>query len=260
MEFLLVFVICLAASTAGGICGIGGGVIIKPVLDVLGLMNVSAASFLSGLTVLSMAAVNVWRGRKSACLDMRRSIPLGLGAALGGIAGKRLFDVIRQSSSNEQIAGVIQAAVLGLLVTATCLYTLYKSRIRTKRICHPAPCALVGVSLGVFSSLLGIGGGPMNLVVLSYFFSMGTKTAAMNSLLIILISQCSSLFITVLTGTIPPVQLPMLAGMVLSGIAGGSLSAAMRKRISIRQTDRMFLAMLIVILAICVYNIIRLSL
>ena len=50
---ILIFVICLLASMTGSICGIGGGVIIKPVLDALGIMSVSAISFLSGMPVLS---------------------------------------------------------------------------------------------------------------------------------------------------------------------------------------------------------------
>ena len=51
---IIVFAVCLAASVIGGICGIGGGVIIKPVLDAMGVMSVSALQFLSGLTVLGM--------------------------------------------------------------------------------------------------------------------------------------------------------------------------------------------------------------
>ena len=54
MVLILVFLICFFASIVGAICGIGGGVIIKPVLDAFGIMSVSAISFLSGCTVLSM--------------------------------------------------------------------------------------------------------------------------------------------------------------------------------------------------------------
>ena len=60
---LLVFAICLIASTIGGICGIGGGVVIKPVLDAMGVMTVSTASFLSGLTVLAMASMALADGK-----------------------------------------------------------------------------------------------------------------------------------------------------------------------------------------------------
>ena len=45
--FLLV---SFGACVVGAICGIGGGVIIEPVLDSFGLLNVSTISFLSGCT------------------------------------------------------------------------------------------------------------------------------------------------------------------------------------------------------------------
>ena len=51
---ILFFVVSFLASIAGAICGIGGGVIIKPTLDMFGLASVSTISFLSGCTVLSM--------------------------------------------------------------------------------------------------------------------------------------------------------------------------------------------------------------
>ena len=122
MLILFVFVVCLCASTIGGVCGIGGGVVIKPVLDATGVMSVSTASFLSGLTVLAMALISVYKNRKTRELDIARSVPLGLGAAVGGVMGKRLFDAIKQLLGADRIVGVIQALVLGLLVLGTLIY------------------------------------------------------------------------------------------------------------------------------------------
>ena len=51
---LIFFLVALGASVVGAVCGIGGGVIIKPVLDLLHLETVAAISFLSGCTVLSI--------------------------------------------------------------------------------------------------------------------------------------------------------------------------------------------------------------
>ena len=48
LQSLLFFVVSLAASVVGAICGIGGGVIIKPTLDVFGWASASTISFLSG--------------------------------------------------------------------------------------------------------------------------------------------------------------------------------------------------------------------
>ena len=57
--YVIYFLICLGASILGAISGIGGGVIIKPVLDSLGTLNVSTISFLSGCTVLSMTTMTL---------------------------------------------------------------------------------------------------------------------------------------------------------------------------------------------------------
>ena len=77
------------------------------------------------------------------------------------------------------------------------------------------------ILLGIMTSFLGIGGGPINLVVLYYFFSMETKIAASNSLYIILFSQITSLLTTLVTKTVPEFSFVTLAVMVAGGILGG---------------------------------------
>ena len=200
---ILVFLICLVASTIGGICGIGGGVVIKPVLDAVGIMSVSTVSFLSGLTVLAMACINLYKNRKGGELDAARSLPIGIGAAIGGVLGKHLFTMLKAALQADRILGAIQAFVLGLLVLGTLIYVLNKKRIVTRNIGGSLVPAAIGLCLGVCSSFLGIGGGPMNLAVLYYFFSMSTKQAAVNSILIILLSQIASLIMSFVTGTVP---------------------------------------------------------
>ena len=56
---ILVLLIAFGASVVGAICGIGGGVIIKPLLDAFGIAGVAEISFLSGCTVLSMSCYSV---------------------------------------------------------------------------------------------------------------------------------------------------------------------------------------------------------
>ena len=96
MSSILFFCVSFFASIAGAICGIGGGVIIKPVLDMLGLASVATISFLSGCTVLSMSCYTV--GKNIAAgdnrVDFRTGTPLAIGAAVGGVVGKQLFSTI----------------------------------------------------------------------------------------------------------------------------------------------------------------------
>lgn len=257
MTILFVFIVCLCASTIGGICGIGGGVVIKPLLDATGIMSVSTVSFLSGLTVLAMALISVYKNRKTRELDAKRSIPLGLGAAAGGVLGKHLFEMIKQAAKADQLVGMIQAIVLGLMVLGTLAYVRNKAHIRTKNVTKPFVAVVIGLMLGMCSSFLGIGGGPMNLAVLYYFFSMNTKQAAVNSILIILISQVTSLVVSLVLGSVPAFEVPMLLGMVCAGAIGGFVSAKLHRRLSSETTDKLFSVLLVVIFLICCYNAIK---
>ena len=254
---VLVFLICFAASTIGGICGIGGGVVIKPLLDAIGIMPVSTVSFLSGLTVLAMACINVYKNRKGGELDAKRSIPLGIGAAVGGIIGKQMFSSLKAAVNADRIVGAVQAIVLGVMVLGTLAYVLCKDRIRTRNVSGSVVPVLIGLFLGICSSFLGIGGGPMNLAVLYYFFSMTTKQAAVNSILIILLSQIASLIMTIATGTVPEFAWGNLIAMVGAGALGGFISARLHKKLSAELTDKLFIGLLAVIFFICVYNAVR---
>ena len=191
---------------------------------------------------------NVFRSRKSKELDGKRSIPLGLGAAAGGVSGKFLFDLIKRSVGNDRLVGAIQAIVLGIMVLGTLLYVVNREKIRSRDLQSPAAAVGIGLALGIASSFLGIGGGPM---------SMDTKKAAINSILVILRSQTASLIFSVASGTVPPFDGGMLIAMAGAGALGGYLSSQLHKKLSAALTDRLFIGLLIVILLICVYNAIR---
>ena len=200
--YVIFLLVSFGACVIGAICGIGGGVIIKPVLDSFGLLSVSAISFLSGCTVLSMTCYSVIKSRLSgnSLIEMRSGSILAVGAAVGGLAGKELFDRISLLFPDQNMVGAVQAACLMLITVWTLICTIRKDRLHTCIVTHPAPIFLIGLVLGIFSSFLGIGGGPINLVVLFIFFSMDTKTAAENSLYIILFSQAASTLKTILQG------------------------------------------------------------
>ena len=90
MEYLIIILVCFFSSVVGAICGIGGGVIIKPVLDAVGIMAVTTVSFLSGCTVLSMSVVSLYKNlRKKADFPFDKvfATVLALGSVVGGLTG-----------------------------------------------------------------------------------------------------------------------------------------------------------------------------
>ena len=93
---VLVLLVSFFACTVGAICGIGGGIIIKPVLDATGVADVATINFLSGCTVLSMTLYSVLKAKLSgtSTIDPKTDTPLAIGAAVGGLAGKELFSLV----------------------------------------------------------------------------------------------------------------------------------------------------------------------
>ncbi|MFV0465671.1 MAG: sulfite exporter TauE/SafE family protein [Lachnospiraceae bacterium] len=261
MILLLFFIICFLASVIGAVCGIGGGIIIKPILDAFGIMDVSTISFLSGCTVLSMTTYSVIKSQRSghSRIEKKIGIPLAVGGALGGLVGKHIFSIVRDLSDDPNRIGAIQALCLVIVTVGTLLYTIFKNKIKTCHFKNTVFCVLIGLSLGFMSAFLGIGGGPINLVVLFFFFSMDIKTAAENSLYIILFSQITSLALTIILGNMPSFSIEILLVMVAGGITGGMAGRFASAKLKDKTVNQLFIGLMVVIIFINMYNVYKFS-
>ncbi len=259
MIHLICYMITFFACVMGTICGMGGGIIIKPVLDAIGVMSVAAITFLSGCTVISMSCWNVGKNilKKESVLDLKNTSFLAIGAAAGGLTGKQIYTSVASLFTDQNTACGVQACLLLVATFATFLYTLKKDKIKSKEISSPIAGIIIGILLGILGSFLGIGGGPFNVAVLYYFFSMPTKKATQNSLLIVLFSQLTSTLKTVIFDGIPGVQFSILAGMILLGIIGSETGRRINKRLSNQQATFLFECAMVLIMCINVYNIIK---
>lgn len=255
---LLLFLICLFASTVGSVVGAGGGVIIKPVLDMIGILPVSTVSFCSGCTVLVMAVCSLLRGRKSGVkLEVRTSTILAIGAVIGGLIGKWLFEQVRSGFGSEQLLGVIQSVALTVITIGVFAYVCNKDRLPSKRVNNVVAIAVIGIFLGIISSFLGIGGGTSNVAVLFFFFSMDAKQAAKNSLYIIVFSQIASILTAVVTASVPAFNWLHLASMMLGGIVSAFIGSMISKRINNKGVEKILRILLLVIIAIDLYNAVK---
>ncbi len=254
--FVLYTLIGFFSSIVGAISGIGGGVIIKPVLDGISSFDVSVISFLSGNTVLAMTTSTLIRSRKSEItINKRTSSLMASGGILGGIGGKYLFDIIRKGFDSQAVIGVTQSSILIILCIGVIVFTLYKQKIVPMHRDDSVFSIFIGVLLGGIASFLGIGGGPINLAVLYFFFSMDSKTAALNSIYIIFFSQAANLIFSLFTGRIPDFNITILALMIGGGILGGITGAHLSHHMTHRQVDKLFIGVLSGIIILCMYNL-----
>lgn len=258
MHLVLIAFVSLLASVIGAIAGIGGGVIIKPVLDLLGIMNVSSISFLSGCTVLSMSAYNASRSLVSGDRSLKKEIafPLGIGAAAGGVLGKYLFSLASSVFESSSRVGAIQSACLTVITLLTLIYTLKPSILPAYRVKNPIVSVLGGLTLGLISAFLGIGGGPINLMALSVLYSMDMKEAAQNSLMVIFLSQLASLISTLVTRSVPEFSILILILMAACGILGGVIGRIFNKKLTSQKVRTIYLASIVLIILLSIRNFI----
>ncbi len=255
---LILLLVCLISTTLGAVAGFSGGVIIKPVLDALGLLPTSTISFCSGCTALAMSISSLIRSRDNGVqVHFNTSTPLALGAVLGGMVGKWSFQLVLTISGREHILSGVQAVLLTVLTIAVFFYVCRKDTLPSLRVENIPVTILIGLCLGFVSAFLGIGGGTNNVAVLFFFFSMDAKEAAKNSIYIIMFSQTSSLISSILMDAVPAFSWSNLLLMIAGGVSGAILGAAISKRLDSDMVERLLRGLLILIIGINIYNIIH---
>ena len=256
LQLVFIFLICVIATTIGAISGIGGGIIIRPLMDIGTNFGTTTVSFLSGCTVLVMAAVALLKSKNSGLnFERGRGTAIAAGAAIGGILGQTIFEALLIHFADEALVGAIQSAVLICVLLLALVYTARKGKLRTNNVQNRAFCLAAGLILGIISAFLGIGGGPVNLLALSFLFGMPAKTAALHSIYIILFAQAAALLQTLMLGTVPDFAPLMLAVMITAGILGGLIGSHISKKLSDGHVDKLFMCVLLVVCGFGAYNL-----
>src|SRR5699024_9365796 len=184
----------LFATMFGAMAGLGGGVIIKPVLDFLGDYDVESIAVLSASTVFAMACVSLITSAKSdEKINVMSSLTIAIGSILGGLVGKLSFGYIVGMFDNAGKVTVIQSLMIAVLMLFIYVFVRYKHKIKTYNMNNILMIVVIVFVLGVLAAFLGIGGGPFNVAILALCFSMNAKESALNSIFIIFFSQLSAL-------------------------------------------------------------------
>lgn len=258
MQFLIYFILALFATTIGSLTGMGGGVIIKPLMDALGDYNAQTIGVVSSITVFSMAIVSVGKQIKAKTeIPFKTAMPLAFGSILGGVFGERLLSFIVNSLNANSYVTIVQNCVLGALILCVFIYMKNKQGINGKDLDGVFVSLLVGVFLGICSSFLGIGGGPINVVLIIYLFSVSTKTATVCSLVTILFAQISKLATIAHTTGFAEFDLSVVPVMIIGAILGGFIGAYFNKKCKEKTVETAFNCVQILVLGIAILNIIK---
>lgn len=259
MQHMLYFLISLGATAIGALTGMGGGVIIKPLLDAMGGLNAADIGILSSATVFSMTLISTGRQirKKTAFFDLKIALPLAAGSFVGGGAGDRLLMGAIAAFRVNGLVVSVQNGCLACFVIVVFLYMRQGERRPTIAMRGVAPTTLTGIFLGMTSSFLGIGGGPINVALILFVFSCGIKTAAACSLITILFAQTSKLAAALLSGDFFTHDLSMLPVMIAGAVIGGWAGSQLNENLSEKAVENAFSGVQVLIFLLCLSNIIR---
>jgi len=263
MIYAIYILLALIATITGSISGMGGGVIMKPVMDVFGDYDAAVIGLLTSVTVLVMTVAAVARQSRNKgdiVFEPVRSLFLALGAVSGGVAGEIVFKELTKNSPDASVK-IIQNIVLLAFIALVIIYMAFKHKIKSPEYKSILIYFGAGVFLGVISSFLGIGGGPMNVAILMFLFGMNIKTAVLNSLITILFAQAAKLITMAISG-FPPVTNEIgiiMASMAAAGVLGAFLGSLFQKKMSKKSVEITFNIIQVIVIGLCIYNIISLA-
>ncbi|HEY1637265.1 MAG TPA: sulfite exporter TauE/SafE family protein [Rhizomicrobium sp.] len=267
VQWLALLAMGAAVGFLSGMFGVGGGFLLTPLLIFYGIpAEVAVATTASHLTASSMSgAVAQWRRR---VIDFRMAGVMLAGGLAGTFAGVHLFALLRRLGQADVVisAGyVILLGSIGALMLNESLRTLrtarsetprpiperhnwihglpFKMRFRTSRLyISVIPPVVLGIIVGVLSSILGVGGGFVIVPAMIYLLRMPTSVVVGTSLVQIVFVTALTTLLQAMNNYTVDVMLALF--LILGGVVGAQYGVRMAARIQ-GEMLRLLLAVLV---------------
>ena len=213
------------AGILGSMIGLGGGIIVVPVLTFLGFPPTVAASN-SLFAALSNSVASTISYSKQKRIEYSLGLKLGLLAIPGTILGAII---------STDIAPDIFKILFGLVLIASAIYIFLRKQIESKEkvISKQMIIFAIGSSFfaGIISSFFGIGGGIIFVPLMVVGMGMSMKKAAPTSQLILFFASLSGVIVHSVLGHPDFLQAGFLAiGSFFGGLVGAKLSLSVKER------------------------------
>lgn len=272
-EIIILFLGAISAGLLGSLTGLGGGVIIIPLLTLgfgVPMHYAIGASLISVIGTSSGAAVAFV---KEGFTNMRIGMFLEIGTTAGAIIGALVSGML-----NPNTLGIIFASILLLTVVLNLkgkpdhqeplikgsleeklkLYGTFpdKGVLKSYSARNTVPGFFMMMFAGAMSGLLGIGSGALKVLAMDNMMRLPFKVSTTTSNFMIGVTAVASAMIYFQRGEI----IPVIAAPVLVGVVVGSFIGSKTLMVSKTKKLKAFFAIVITILSIyMMYNGIKQS-
>jgi len=244
-----IFATSVAAGTAGAILGLGGGILLVPILTMvfgIDLHYAMGASIISVIATSSGAAAAYLRSglsniRVGLFLAMATVTGAVLGASLVGVVSARALELILGLALAYSVLVTFRQLRLELpeepaydpLAMKFGLEGVYYDRVLDREVKYRATRVGHGLAAmfgaGLLSGLLGIGSGAFKVLAMDYFMRLPMKVSTATSNFMIGITAAASAGIYFGRGDMHPLLVtPVAVGVLAGAYLGTHVMARMR--------------------------------
>lgn len=223
IEQLWLILLGFAAGVLGSMVGLGGGIIVVPVLIFSGFHPLVASTH--GLFVaLSNAVASTIMYSRQGSVDFAWGIKLGLASIPGSVLGAVV---------SSEVSPGITKVLFGIVLISAVVYMLLKKRLAGKDTSVSTLGMIIATSVSFFGGIIlaffGVGGGIVFVPLLISAMAMMMKKAVATSLLILLFASLSGVIIHTMLGHSDFLQAGLLA---IGAFFGGTVGAQLTRKIN----------------------------
>ena len=249
---LVLFAICVLAGLLGSLLGLGGGIVVVPVLTLLFHVDIRlaiGASIISVIATSSGAAAAYVRERIT---NLRVGMFLEIGTTLGAVTGADVAGLV-----SGRVLYVVFAIVLGYSALRMFagrhheeghhdvppdswadrlhLHASYFDPAEDREISYRVTHTRVGLALmyvaGMMSGLLGIGSGALKVPAMDLAMRLPMKVSTATSNFMIGVTAAASAGVYFLRGDVDPyIAAPVAAGVLVGATMGSRLLPKLQSR------------------------------
>jgi len=263
---LLIFLAAIAAGILGSLVGLGGGVLIVPLLTLVFGFPIYFAIGASIISVIATSSGAAAAYVKDHMTNLRVGMFLELATTTGAICGaflagllapeilSVLFGIILLISAAPLVLKIGEELPQGVkndrLANWLHLNGCYPDQHLQREVCYQVTRTPLGLAMmyvaGLISGLLGIGSGTFKVLALDVAMRLPMKVSTTTSNFMIGVTAAASAGIYFSRGDIPPlIAAPVALGILIGALVGARLLAHLSNRIL-----RIIFLMVIVVAAV----------
>lgn len=250
---LIMLGVGLFAGIAGAILGLGGGIIITPVLTLGMGLNIKYAIGASLIAVIATSSGATIAYLHDNVLNLRVAMFLEIATTIGAIVGALLTGVLNPKYLYLLFGGLLvfsswnmvrklrrgpearQRVTPDRLAVRLKLNGSYDDKLTMKTVDYRVKNVPAGFSVmfgaGVASGLLGIGSGAFKVMAMDTFMKMPLKPASSTSNLMMGVTAAASATVYFFNGSIlPGIAVPMALGILVGAVIGSRVMQILPSR------------------------------